>query len=270
MTPSTAGEAWKQYLGGETLSWCDPKAVQPYVFTRHSQSEWIQMILGNTGITPSSQVRVLEAGCGTGMFGLSLAILGCAVEAFDYNKDALRFAHTLESKVRATTPDIQIQFTQGNLLEIHRETNQYDLVFNQAVLEYFTDDAERRRAFSEMTRVTRSGGWVVVIVQHTGHPFRNWWRRFGWAGYINQPATIEYTPRRLESDLCAAGLTDIRLDGIGSWKALPIFWIPWYKRWRWVETGIYLLGQMLKRGIPLPRRVRCWMGVQILAAGRKP
>ncbi len=204
------------------------------------------------------------------MFGLSFATLGCVVEAFDYNEEMLRFARLLEAKARQAQPEIRVQFTQDNLLAIHRDSNNYDLVFNQAVLEYFTDDAERRRAFSEMARVTRVGGWVVVIVQHTGHPFRNWWRRFGWAGYINQPATIEYTPQRLESDLRAAGLTDIRLDGIGPWKALPIFWIPWYKRWHWVETGIYILGQMLKRGIPLPRCVRCWMGVQILAAGRKP
>ena len=87
-------------------------------------------------------MRVLEAGCGTGMFGLSLAVLGCAVEAFDYKRCA------------------PLCLCTGNQSE--------------------TAESERVQALREMARVARPGGWVVVIVQHTGHPFRNLWRWLGW------------------------------------------------------------------------------------------
>jgi len=269
MSQTSVGESWKPFLQENTLSWCKPDDLNPDSFIRHARSEWIQRILQNAGIEPSGSVRVLEAGCGTGMFGLSLALLGCQVDAFDYNEPALVVARHLEIKARQARADMQIHFYQGNLLSIGARADTYDLVFNQGVVEYFVDDAQRAQALREMVRVTRPGGWVVVIDQHTGHPFRSMWRCLGWGGYTRQPPMVTYTPNIMARELTQTGLTQIRLDGIQPWKSLPIFRIQWYERARWTKELVYLVGRTLERGVPLPRFLRRQFGIQILAAGKK-
>ena len=172
----SAGEAWKAYLERDTLSWCNPDTIGMDGFARHARSEWIQRIVTNIDFPLSPSTWVLEAGCGTGMFSLSVAQCGCRVDAFDYNERALEFGRRLEFKARQIKPDLRVRFFRGDLLDIEAPSETYDLVFNQAVLEYFTDEGDRIRALREMSRVTRTDGWVVVIVQHTGHPWRGWWR----------------------------------------------------------------------------------------------
>jgi SAM-dependent methyltransferase len=264
-----AGEAWKAYFKGDTLSWCDPDALSADSFSRYGRSAWIQSILANIDFPLSPATPVLEAGCGTGMFALTLAQCGCPVDAFDYNFRALEFARRLEVKARQLKSDLRVRFFQGNLLAIDAPDHTYACVFNQAVFENFTDDAERIRGLQEMARVTRVGGWVVVIVQHTCHPWQRVWRALGWPGYVDQPPVIDYTPDRLHSEFETAGLTDVQVDGIEPWKALPVFWLPWYKRWHLAETAVYFGGQVLKKCVPLPRSLRTRFGVQILAAGKK-
>lgn len=266
---SRTGEAWNGYLQGDQLTWCVPEDIGADYFPRHARSEWITRILRHTDLRPSPEVRVLEAGCGTGMFGLSFAVLGCTVEAFDYNARALDFVQLLEARARQTSPDLRFHARQGNLLAIDEPDNGYDLVFNQAVLEYFTVDAERAQALSEMVRVTRPGGWVAVIDQHSGHPLRQRWERLGWPGYTHQPPLIRVTPAGLAAELHAAGLVDVQTDGIYPWKTL-FFWPNWHQRWRWSNELVYLIGRALNRGVPLPLAVRRRFGIQVLAVGRKP
>lgn len=235
---------------------------------RFTRSDWIQKMLRAAQLTSSAGIRILEAGCGTAMYALCLAILGFTVDAFDYNPGALEFARRLEVTARQIMPDLKIQLALGNLLDIQAEANSYDLVFNQAVLDYFCDDAERQRALAEMTRVTKPGGSVAVIVQHTGHPFRRAWERQGWHGYDNQPPTALQTPARLERELRAAGLENVRVDGLYPWKAF-FFYPAWHRRWRATENAAYLLGEFLHRFAPMPRPLRAYLGLQFLAIGRK-
>lgn len=219
-------------------------------------------------LTPGPTVRVLEAGCGTGMYALCLALLGCTVDAFDYNLGALGFAKQLEEKARRIKPQAAVRFLIGNLLGIPAESKSYDLVFNQAVLDYFCDQTQRQRALAEMVRVTKPGGWVAVMVQHTGHPFRGAWERLGWRGYTDQPATAMQTPARLERELRLAGLQNVQVDGLFPWKAF-FFFPSWHRRWRVTENGAYLLGEFLQRYVPLPRFLRSRLGLQFLALGQK-
>ncbi len=220
-------------------------------------------------LKPSPTTRVLEAGCGTAMYALTLAVLGFAVDAFDYNEGALAFARRLEPKARQANPQLQIRLSRGNILKIDAESNTYDLVFNQAVLDYFQDEQERQQAFSEMVRVTCPGGWVATIVQHTGHPFRGWWSRLGWLGYTNQPQVIVQTPMRLTKELQRAGLNGVIVDGIYPWKAF-FFYPPWYRRWKFTENLVYLVGQFLNQFVVMPRPFRSHLAIQFLAIGQKP
>ncbi len=269
MKTSRAGEVWRPYYQGKQTSWCVPHQIQSDYFLRHIKSEWITKLLTHTGLHPSSDIRILEAGCGTGMYGLSLAILGFAVDAFDYNEQALDIARELERKAREANPELSVRLYRGNILDIDAEPDIYDLVFNQAVLDYFCDEAERTKALREMVRVTKSGKWIAVIVQHTGHPFRKWWRRLGWEGYTNQPPVHAQTPSTLVREFKAAGLVNVWVDGIYPWKAF-FFYPPWYRRWKLTHDLVYILGEILNRAVPLPRAFRSALALQFLTVGQKP
>lgn len=86
------------------------------------------------------ETTVLEAGCGVGLYALSLARLGYWVTAFDYNEGAIRHAEAIRNRVGLSTD--QVHFFVDNLLAMRAADDSFDLVFNQAVLEYFCDDAE--------------------------------------------------------------------------------------------------------------------------------
>lgn len=269
MAASQVGEAWRPYFSGKQLSWCVPDRIQTDYFLRHAKSEWISNLLAYTRLVPGSNMRILEAGCGTGMYSLSLAALGFAVDAFDYNEEALSFARDLERKARQATPEMSVRFCRGNILEIDAAPDTYDLVFNQAVLDYFCDKVERKQALREMVRVAQRGKWVAVIVQHTQHPFHKWWRWLGWEGYTNQPPVYAQTPPKLVEELKEAGLANVTVDGIYPWKAF-FFYPPWYRRWKLTDDLVYLLGQALNRFVPLPRALRSTLALQFLAVGQKP
>lgn len=269
MNLSSVGEAWRSYFEAESLSWCIPAQITKENLVRFARSDWIQKMLRAAGLHPGAGIRVLEAGCGTAMYGLCLATLGFDVDAFDYNPGALQFARRLEVTARQIDPDLKIRFSLGDLLNIQAAPDSYDLVFNQAVLDYFQDETERTLVFAEMIRVTKPHGWVAVIVQHTGHPFRPAWERLGWQGYDNQPPTARQTPARLERELQTAGLENVRVDGLFPWKAF-FFYPTWHRRARVTENGAYLLGEFLQRYIRLPQFLRKRLGLQFLALGQKP
>lgn len=269
MHPSSVGKAWRPYFQTRELSWLVPARVDGEYLWRFARSEWISKLLQHTIARPASNVRVLEAGCGTAIYGLSLALLGFNVDAFDYNDTALEFAYDLERKARQVKPDLQIRLSCGNLLAIQAESDSYDLVFNQAVLDYFCDAAERAQALREMMRVARRGRYVAAIVQHTRHPFRKYWERWGWEGYTNQPPVEAQTPARVKLEFEEAGLVNVIVDGIYPWKAF-FFYPPWYQRWRLTNNFVYLLGQALNRVVPLPRTLRSSLALQFLVVGKKP
>lgn len=266
MTSSEAGDAWKSFLQRDDLSWHSPAKVDAKAIQRHAESPWIQILLKYAPLKPTSGVRILEAGCGTAMFGTSLALLGFAVDAFDFNPEALVFARDVETKARIAKPNLQLNFALGNILSMDFESGTYDLVFNQAVLEYFSEQ-DRRRALTEMSRVAKPHGFVAAIVQHTGHPWRGAWERMGWRGYTDQPPIVKMTPSQLATDLEDAGLQNVCVDGINPWKAF-FFYPPWYNRWRLTHEMIYLTGRALSH-LPLPLRLRRALAIQIIGVGQK-
>ena len=264
---NSAGEAWKTFYQSGSLSWHDPEKINYDRLVRFSKSEWIRSILKPLPAQTHKKIKILEAGCGTGMYAAALSIRGFEVDAFDYNEEALQIAKEMMRKISREGRALDVRFRKDNLLHMQYESNRYDIVFNQAVLEYFSKE-DRVLALEEMQRVTKPGGWVVVIVQHTAHPFGKFWRRIGWKGYTDQPPVMEITPEILWENLNQAGLTDISTDCIYPWKAF-FFWPPWYQKWKWTSEIVYLMGRALEH-VPLPRILRAALALQIIGMGRKP
>jgi len=107
---------------------------------------------------------VLDVGTGTGHFARFLAGLGAAVTGMDVSRPMLRVAAAKENMPPLMQADaMALPFGDGC----------FDVVFSVTALEFMPDPA---RAVSEMARVCKSGGRLVIGVLNAWSPWA-WSRR---------------------------------------------------------------------------------------------
>ena len=97
---SEAGERWRTYYRSGELTWFVPEYADCTYMRRFARTEWIQRILKHARISAGAGMRLLEAGCGTGMYAVALAALGFTVDAFDYNAEAVELAISIAARTR--------------------------------------------------------------------------------------------------------------------------------------------------------------------------
>jgi SAM-dependent methyltransferase len=101
---------------------------------------------------PQAGQRVLDVGCGTGIYAAWLGGLGLEVTGID--RDPLLLA-----AARARAPGIR--FVEGDATALPFEPDAFDLVL-AVTLFSFLDQVQRRRAAGELLRVVRPGGRAVI------------------------------------------------------------------------------------------------------------
>ncbi len=120
-----------------------------------------RIILGHA-LKASKQSKVLDAGCGYGLYSLSLAQEGFnAIDAVDI--DAGRIA-TLE-RMFTEQPNLasKINLKVGSLTALPFEDNSYDMIICSEVVEHIKDDTA---AVRELSRVLKPGGKLIFSVPH--------------------------------------------------------------------------------------------------------
>jgi SAM-dependent methyltransferase len=126
--------------------------------------------------------RVLENGCGIGMYLEHLAPYACQVVGLEYD-----FERACDARSRST----QVINAAGELLPFPGEA--FDLVLSHEVLEHVQDD---RAAVREMVRVLRPAGRLVIFVPNRGYPFEThgvYWRG---AYHFGNIPLVNYLPPR--------------------------------------------------------------------------
>lgn len=114
-----------------------------------------------------SGMRVLDAGCGPGLYAEALARRGASVHAFDVTPAMVEIA-------RQRTAGLDVEVRTGNLEAplSWLENERFDLVLCPLVLDYIESWGP---VFSEFHRVARKG---ATLVFSAGHPMDEW-RVFG-------------------------------------------------------------------------------------------
>jgi SAM-dependent methyltransferase len=102
--------------------------------------------------------KVLEPGSGHGLVSLGLAKRGAEVSLLDISAPALTL-----SKACFMMEGMHPQTYNASILDMPMDDDTYDVTWNGGVIEHF-DVADQVRAVSEMLRVTRPGGKVVIMV----------------------------------------------------------------------------------------------------------
>lgn len=113
-----------------------------------------------------NQGYVLEAGCGYGLISL---LIGNRFDRtlLDYESQALVGARSVFTRAKQ-----HANFILGSVFDLPFDNESFDLVFNTGVLEHFTFE-ERRLAVTEMARVAKKGGFIIIAVpNHFSIPYR--------------------------------------------------------------------------------------------------
>lgn len=158
---------------------------EPSYVWRAGQERRLEMIRSAAG--ERLRGRVLENGCGVGMYVEHLTSLSGQVVGLEYD-----FERSWEARQRS--PYIVNAAGEG----LPFPAGSFDVILSHEVLEHVQDD---RQALAEMARVLRPGGRVVIFVPNRGYPFEThgiYWRgryRFG-----NIPL-VNWLPRQVRDRL---------------------------------------------------------------------
>ncbi len=136
---------------------------EPSYVWRAGQERRLQMILSAAGSRVAG--RLLENGCGIGMYMQHLAPHVGSIIGLEYELDRAREAHAHSPQLINAACE-QLPFT----------TASFDAILSHEVLEHVRDD---RISLEEMVRVLKPGGVIVLFVPNLGYPFEThgiYWR----------------------------------------------------------------------------------------------
>ncbi len=107
--------------------------------------------------------RVLDVGCGHGLYALDLARRGATLVGCDLHRPALADARRTAAGLGLAE---QALFLAADGEALPLPAGAFDLVICNCVLEHVPDD---RAALAAMSRALRPGGFLFLTVDHAGH-----------------------------------------------------------------------------------------------------
>src|SRR4051794_41162185 len=145
----------------------------------------------------------LDVGCGTGALASRLAQAGYAMTGIDPSAGMLAI-------LRSRAPDVAAVEGSGTALPFGDDG--FDLVLSVATFHHIADPGEVRRTLSEMVRVARPGGRILVGA-HTP-PTRSWPR---WMARVPQDTGEErlVPAEEVVSGLRGGGAEIVRTEQLG-------------------------------------------------------
>ena len=158
---------------------------EPSYVWRAGQQRRLDMIILAAG--NRIQGRILENGCGVGMYVEHLSPFQGAVIGLEYDFERAAEAH-------ASSP--HIFNAAGEDIPVPSAT--FDLILSHEVIEHVQDD---RLAIREMVRVLKPGGRITLFCPNRGYPFET--HGIYWSGkyHFGNKLFVNYLPRFLRDKL---------------------------------------------------------------------
>jgi ubiquinone/menaquinone biosynthesis C-methylase UbiE len=132
------------------------ESLPPHV-TEHYLEKRARFVLDNC-----ASGRGLDVGCGTGALAARLQRAGYEMTGIDPSDGMLRV-------MRERAPEVDA--VQGSGTDLPFEDGEFDLVLSVAAMHHIADRDAVRRALSEMARVARPGGSVLVWDHNPRNPY---------------------------------------------------------------------------------------------------
>jgi ubiquinone/menaquinone biosynthesis C-methylase UbiE len=115
----------------------------------------------NELLRPRSGEKLLDAGCGTGVFTIDFLAAGSQVAGIDISLPMLSLA-------RQKTRPYRFSAVHGDMLHLPFHDRSFDKAVSITALEFIAD---AEGAINELFRVTRSGGYVIVATLNSLSPW---------------------------------------------------------------------------------------------------
>lgn len=160
---------------------------------REIETRWVLDLL-----QPTAGERILDAGCGSGLFTAPLLERSAQVTGLDLSLPMLRHA-------RAALPSGKFAPLAGDLCQLPFAGGRFDRSVSVTALEFVADG---RRALAELFRVTRPGGWIVVATLNRLGP---WAERRGAAARADTDSVFRHAHFRSPADLAALAPVEGRI-----------------------------------------------------------
>jgi len=132
-------------------------ALLPYLSILNLQRR-LEMRLLNRWLEDLGGYRVLDVGCGHGLYTLKLAWAGASLVGIDVSEEALSLAQRMTSKVGF---DKGSAYVVGSATELPARDRSFDVIVCNSVLEHITAD---ELALREMRRVLKANGFLFLTV----------------------------------------------------------------------------------------------------------
>lgn len=179
---------------------------EPSYIWRAGQERRLQMMI--EAAEDRFRGRIMENGCGVGMYMQHLIPLGGKITGLDFDYERVLESHSLGLSVINAAGE-HLPYPAGI----------FDIVMSNEVIEHVQDD---RKAIAEIIRVLKQGGRLMLFCPNIGYPFEThgiYWQkkyRFG-----NIPL-INYLPRKLRNRLASHVRVYSRHDLAELFKGQPV------------------------------------------------
>lgn len=111
--------------------------------------------------------NILEAGCGTAVMSFFLSLFGGNITACDNDPLVLQSAYQV-----ASLNNVDIEFTEDDILKTCFKNGEFDVSFSQGVLEHFSDK-DILATIKEMLRISRTFIFSVPSYYYKHKDFGN-------------------------------------------------------------------------------------------------
>jgi len=151
----------------------------------------------------------------------------------------------------------------ADIFQLPYESNTFDFVFNSGVVEHY-DAPTRKRLLIEMARVTKPGGFVVVVFPNKQHLLEGYWKMLiaAHTDFAKYDIPEDELGEIFVSEINAVGLEMILFDWIDCYDTISHFpsWFP-------LRAIAYAATVCLPR---LPLYLRRKLGTRTLVITKKP
>jgi SAM-dependent methyltransferase len=158
---------------------------EPSYVWRAGQQRRLEMIIRTAG--ERLQGKILENGCGVGMYVEHLAPFGGTVIGLEYD-----FERAAEARINSP----HILNAAGEFLPLPSAT--FDLILSHEVIEHVQND---RSAICEMVRTLKPGGRAVIFCPNRGYPFETHGIYRNGKYYFGNKLFVNFLPRTLRNKL---------------------------------------------------------------------
>jgi 2-polyprenyl-3-methyl-5-hydroxy-6-metoxy-1,4-benzoquinol methylase len=230
-------------------------------FSRHVDEQRIDearnSLIRLTGLPDFTGLRLIDIGCGSGLFSLAAARLGARVHSFDYDVDSVETTRALKARFAPDQTGWTIE--QGSILDDDyvRRLGTFDVVYSWGVLHH---TGQMHRAFDNAADLVAPGGRLAIAIYNDQGWISRYWlpvKRAYNANAVSRALVVtahlpyllaRWTVRTLRSRRPERGMrlwTDL-LDWLGGYPfevATPEHVIAMFERRGFASQGLWTCGR---------------------------